>query len=263
MFLKEIFLKKRPENTNFFPFNIPLFKNFEKIKLNSNIVFFIGENGSGKSTLLEGIAANINLPVIGRTQIEYDLSMKKARYLGEHLGLSWKIRCRKGFFLRAEDVFNFTYKVKQDQDELEDLEKDYDKTLTGYGLQLAKGAVSGQRNQLIDKYGEDPDACSHGEFFINVFSKRLSENSIFLLDEPETPLSVSKQLILLSLIREYSKKGCQFIIATHSPILMAIPEAQILSFDSYPIKNIDYNNIEHVNITRDFLNNPDSFLRFL
>ena len=117
--------------------------------------------------------------------------------------------------------------------------------------------------KLIERYGADPDACSHGESFLNVLKERIVPDGFYLLDEPETPLSPMRQIALLYLIHDYVAEGCQFIIATHSPILMAYPEARILQFDEGDIREIPYNEVEHVTVTRSFLNNPDSYLRHL
>src|SRR5205085_10529859 len=135
--------------------------------------------------------------------------------------------------------------------------------LKGYGLRLAQGAVRGQRRELARRYGEDADARSHGESFLNLFQSRFVPGGLYLLDEPEAPLSPQRQLALLSMLKEMVNEDAQFIIATHSPILMAFPEAMILSFDVHPIKEVMWEEIEHVSLTRAFLNNPSSFLRHL
>jgi predicted ATPase len=98
---------------------------------------------------------------------------------------------------------------------------------------------------------------------LKLFQSRLIPNGLYLLDEPETPLSPMKQLGFLSLIREMAEQNCQFIIATHSPILMAYPDAAIYSFDESPLAAVSYNELEHVNLTRDFLNSPERFIRHL
>jgi predicted ATPase len=113
------------------------------------------------------------------------------------------------------------------------------------------------------RYGADPDGRSHGEAFLRLFESRLVPESLVLLDEPETPLSPQNQLGLIALMLAMVERGTQFIVATHSPIVLAVPAAKILSFDGGRIREVDYRDLEHVQLTRDFLNDPDRFLRRL
>ncbi|GAA0452102.1 AAA family ATPase [Alkalibacillus silvisoli] len=112
-------------------------------------------------------------------------------------------------------------------------------------------------------YGEGLEYLSHGESFLNLFQARFQPKGLYILDEPEAPLSPLKQLTLISMIKEMITENAQFIIATHSPILMAIPEAEILSIENGTLKKVSYDELEHVTLTRDFLNNPETFLRHL
>ena len=128
---------------------------------------------------------------------------------------------------------------------------------------LFRSVVRGQRRALTSRYGEDADARSHGESFLQLFQSRFVPGGLYLLDEPEAPLSPQRQLALLSMLREMAAQDSQFIIATHSPILMALPGADILSFDHAPVRRIPYEEVEHVTLTRDFLNNPAAFLKHL
>ena len=153
--------------------------------------------------------------------------------------------------------------MKASLDDLTDLESEFDRTLSGYGRRLAMGAVSNQRHELSKRYGEDPDARSHGEWFLNIMQERINRPGLYLLDEPETPLSPIHQLTLLSLLKALVNSGAQFIIATHSPILMAFPDADILNMDKVEIKKIAWEDVEHVAITRAFLADPEAYLRHL
>ena len=148
-------------------------------------------------------------------------------------------------------------------DELKEMEDEFDKNLTGYGRALAVGAACGQRMALAEKYGAEPDAKSHGESFLDLFETRIRPGGFYLLDEPETPLSPLRQLTFLSILKEMVAQECQFIIATHSPILMAFPDATILDFGQTPLQKVEYDSVEHVALTKDFLNNPEAFLRRL
>lgn len=262
--LQSIGLKPAASKQSGFPFTLPLVKNFGEIELRSRVVFFVGENGSGKSTLIEAIAAGVNLAAIGGEDVSRDKTLKNARALGKHLKLAWQSKTHRGFFLRAEDFFNFARRLQTMQAELLEMADGFDEEYTGYALGLAKGAVLGQRQALIERYGEDLDANSHGESFLKLFQSRFVPGGLYLLDEPEAPLSPQRQLALLAMLKEMvEQQDAQFIIATHSPILMAYPESQIFSFDHHPVQEVAYDDVEHVSLTRRFLNNPQSFLRYL
>ncbi|RMH74109.1 MAG: ATP-binding cassette domain-containing protein [Gemmatimonadetes bacterium] len=245
-----------------FPFSLPLFHELT-LEFTRPVTFFVGENGSGKSTLLEGLAAATGLPTVGGIDIQQDHTLEHARRLGAYLRLSWSKKTRRGFFLRAEDFFNFARRLQQTQQDLQADADYYEETLSGYGLMLAKGVALGQRQALIHRYGENLDANSHGESFLKLFQTRVVPGGLYLLDEPETPLSPLRQLTFLSLLKSMVEHHSQFIIATHSPILMAFPDATILQFDPYPVQEVAYEAVEHVQLTRDFLNNPARFLRHL
>jgi len=261
--LKSVELKPSAKGQTGFPFSLPLVQQFGEIEFRSPVVFFVGENGSGKSTLIESIAAGINLATVGGEDVSRDKSLANARALGKQLKLAWHDKTHKGFFLRAEDFFNFAKRLQTMQVELQEIADEFENEYSGYALGLAKGAALGQRRALIERYGEDLDANSHGESFLKLFQSRFAPGGLYLLDEPEAPLSPQRQLALLSMLKEMVEQDAQFIIATHSPILMAYPEAQIFSFDSHPVSETAYDEVEHVSLTRRFLNNPNSFLRYL
>jgi predicted ATPase len=261
--LKTVSLKPQAAKFTGFPFNLPLVRNFSALEFRSPVTFFVGENGSGKSTLLEAIAAGIGSIAVGADEVERDASLSQARSLGRQLRFSWLQKTRLGFFLRAEDFFGFTKRMQRAVRELEEIAESFDQDYSGYALGLAKGSVLGQRRELIERYGENPDAGSHGESFLKLFQSRFVRGGLYLLDEPEAPLSPQRQLALITMLREMVEADAQFIIATHSPILMAFPEAVILNFDSYPIREIPWEETEHVALTRSFLNNPQAFLRRL
>lgn len=247
-----------------FPFNLPVVRSFEKLQFESAVTFFVGENGSGKSTILEAVACGIGSPTIGNESVDVDSTLDAPRALAEQIRYTWSKKTGRGFFLRAEDFFNFTRRMVEVREELDELADGYERELHGYGRKLATDMAEGQRRAIVDRYGENLDANSHGESFLKLFEQRLVPGGLYLLDEPEAPLSPLRQLSLISMIKTMvSEKGAQFIIATHSPILMSFPGATIFSFDSVPIAQVDYDEVEHVSLTRSFLNNPESYLRHL
>ncbi len=246
-----------------FPFNIPIVSNFKNIKFDSPVCIFVGENGSGKSTIIEALAIGMNAISVGSDQLDSDPSLDNVRKLASHFRFIRNRRPKRGFFFRAEDFFGFIKRVKSEVQDLRDLESEYEEKFSGYARMLAAGVAKGQHRALRNRYGEDADGYSHGESFLQLFESRLVPEGLYLLDEPEAPLSPQRQLALLSLIKKMVEKSCQFIIATHSPILMAYPDAQILSFESDSISPIAYDDVEHVSLTRSFLNNPENYLRRL
>jgi predicted ATPase len=261
--LRSIALKHR-ELPNRFPFNLPVVKDLEELVFESSVTFLVGENGSGKSTILEAIACGIGSPTIGSTNVDRDPTLEAPRALAKHIRYVWNKRTNRGFFLRAEDFFNFTRRMVEMREELDEMSEEFEDELDGYGLMLAKGVASGQRSAIVDRYGENLDANSHGESFLKLFRQRFIPGGLYLLDEPEAPLSPLRLLSLISMLKVMvEEKSAQFIIATHSPILMSFPDATIFSFDRVPIEKIPYDEVEHVSLTRDFLNNPESFLRHL
>ncbi len=261
--LQKISLKPAAKKLTVFPFNLPLVQNFGEIEFQSPVTFFVGENGSGKSTLLEAIAAGINSAAIGGDDLPRDATLGHARALGKQLKYSWRHKNHRGFFLRAEDFFNFARRLQSTKKELQEIADGFEEEFSGYALDLAKGAVLGQRQALTERYGGDLDANSHGESFLKLFQARFVPGGLYLMDEPEAPLSPQRQLSLLSMLKEMVEQHAQFIIASHSPILMAFRDATILSFDSHPVKKVAYDEVEHVALTRAFLNNRQSFLRHL
>jgi predicted ATPase len=261
--LRSLTFKPGTDKLDGFPFTVPFVRSTKKIEFKAPVTVFVGENGSGKSTLLEAIAAAVGAAVVGGEDVDRDPSLAHARKLAKQITLAWNHRSPRGFFLRAEDFFNFTKRLQIMHQELDAQEADYEQRMKGYGLMLAKGVVRGSREALTRNYGKDLDANSHGEAFLKLFRARFTGDGLYLLDEPEAPLSPLRQLGLLSMMKELVARGGQFIMATHSPFLMAFPEATILSFDQPRIKPVAYEDLEHVTLTKAFLNDPENYLRRL
>jgi predicted ATPase len=168
-------------------------------------------------------------------------------------------------FFRAEDSFGFTKRIEREMKEI-DAEADAmlrDEKASEFRRRLGANITRSSRGALAHKYGDDPHARSHGETFLGIVRAQLSPNSLYLLDEPETPLSPTRVLTLLTILLDATRSGSQFIIATHSPILAAFPGASIRVFDGDRIVETPYEELEHVRITRDFLNAPGRYLRYL
>ncbi|MBM7095195.1 AAA family ATPase [Bacillus sp. H-16] len=257
--LKTIYIQPGNKDKDY-PFNLPLIRNVKELHFNKPVTILVGDNGTGKSTLLEAIATNIGSILIGGENIETDTSLDKARKLGQKMKLTWKLRTNKGFFFRANDFINFTNRIKEIKEESTEAIR-HIRQKKQHSLEVLPYART--LNDLEHLYGDGLDVRSHGESFLDLFKARFKPNGLYLLDEPEAPLSPLKQLSLISLINEMVKDNGQFIIATHSPILMAIPEADIYYIEDGEMKPKKYDEIEHVSLTRDFLNQPERFLKHL
>jgi predicted ATPase len=249
-----------PRQTEF-PFSLPLVAGLEGVVFDTPVTFLVGENGSGKSTLLEGIAAGIGAVAVGGHDLARDPSLDAARRFALGFYFQRHRHARTRLFLRAEDVFGFTKRVTADMAGLAEDERELGAALPdGYGRLIATKAVAAQRGALAGSYGDDPDGSSHGETFLALLRRRLVPNGLYLLDEPETPLSPGRVLALMALIHERVDQGCQFIIATHSPILMAQPDAAILLAEDGRLRRAEWADIEHVRVTRAFLADPQAVL---
>lgn len=248
-----------------FPFTVPAIRTLESLDVGRPVTFFVGENGSGKSTLLEGIAAAARLPAVGSVDVARDETLAAQRRLAKALRLRWAKRGGRGFFLRAEDFFGFTKRLAREraelQQQMQETESEYHaKDRSAQALGLALGPLRGSLAGMEQRYGVDLDANSHGQSFLKLFQSRFVPGGLHLLDEPEAPLSPQSQLALLAMIAEMIAQGAQFIIATHSPILLAFPGARIYTFDRVPIESVEFEELDHVRITRDFLNAPGRYL---
>ncbi len=247
-----------------FPLSLPLIRDLHELSFTAPVTFLVGENGSGKSTLLEGIAAGMAAVAVGGHDLARDPSLEPARLLARSFLFARRRHARTRLFLRAEDVFGFTNRVTATMAGLQEDEADLAASLPeGYGRLIATGALAGQHGALAASYGADPDGRSHGETFLALLRRRLVPNGLYLLDEPETPLSPARVLALIALLAEGVANGSQFIIATHSPILMAFPGAQILLAEDGTLRPAVWDEIEHVRVTRAFLADPTATLRKL
>src|SRR5699024_4511704 len=240
-----------------YPHHLPFLQNLSKLELQKPVTIIVGENGTGKSTLLEALAVQVGSILIGGEYAEEELSDA----LANRLKLTWTIRTRKGLFFKANAFNHFIKKIRSIKLETEEIIKGIVAEKGRNTLELMPYART--LADLERLYGKGLEYRSHGESFLDLFKSRLQANGLYILDEPEAPLSLLKQLTLISMIKEMVQENCQFIIATHSPILMSIPGAEILSIEGDQMKSLPYDDLEHVNLTRDFLNQPESFLRHL
>lgn len=207
-----------------FPFDVPVVRKLDTIELSAGVTFFVGENGSGKSTLLEAMALAAELPTVGSNETRDDTTLTAQRALAKHLTLSWTSRSKRGFFLRAEDFF-------------------------GYAKRLAR--IKSDMREELERIEREYEGRSD-------YAKGLA-----MLPALSSLGALESQLSLMTLMLDMVEKGGQFVIATHSPILLAFPDAAIFTFDRTPPERVAFEDLEHVNLTRAFLNDPGSYLRRL
>jgi len=218
-----------------YPFSIPAIRSLKELKLDAAVTFFVGDNGSGKSTLVEAIAVAAGFNAEGGSRNFNFHTRRSESDLHKFIRLVRGVRRpRDGYFLRAESFFNVATEVER------------------LGAQV-----------LASHGGTSLHEQSHGESFLQLATSRFGDNGLYLLDEPEAALSPQRQLSLLSIIHRLASQGTQFLVATHSPILMAYPGALIYQLGVNGIKRVAYEDTEHFQITRDFLNDRDRYFRHL
>ena len=223
-----------------FPFSLPLFSKDLKIEFSKPITFIIGDNGAGKSTLLESLAYNIGFNILGgnKNHLYTDNTNFDNVKLANSMKLSWRLQTTKGFFFRAESFFNFT-------DYVEDMAMENGKSMfSSYG-------------------GKSLKKQSHGESFISLFKNKFKEG-LFILDEPEAALSAERQLSLITILDDLVKNNkSQFIIATHSPILITCPNSEIYEIEENRLEKKPYQETRQFQFYKNFINSPDRYLNYL
>lgn len=241
-YISEIRLKRETvESFDKYPFSLPAVRPLDSLELHPAVTFFVGENGSGKSTLLEAIAVASGFNAEGGSRNfkfgSRDSHSELHGFLRISKGLS---RPRDGFFLRAESFFNVATEIEK------------------------LDAEPGNAPPIGPAYGaRSLHEQSHGESFLALLLNRFHGHGLYLLDEPEAALSPSRQLSVLTRIHDLVRQNSQFIVATHSPILMAYPNAFIYNFSSKGIERITYEETEHYRVTHSFLSNPRRMLDVL
>lgn len=240
-YLLEVRLKRdQVPSFDEYPFSLSAVRNLHSLVPHPAVTFLVGENGSGKSTLLEAIAVLCGFNPEGGTK-NFNFATRPShsplhQYLIPVRGVR---RPKDGFFLRAESMFNLATNIEE--------------------LDRQPGGPP-----IIDSYGGiSLHEQSHGESFFAVFMERFGGNGLYLLDEPEAALSPTRQMSLIARMHELARDGSQFIIATHSPILMSYPNADILQMTPDGPQTVDYTDTEHYRVTRDFLMNHEKMLRIL
>lgn len=232
-YLKHVYIAQKFEGKSY-PFSVPLFKNGFDLEITRPVLIVVGENGTGKSTLIESIAYHCGFSVTGGSQNHY--YAKEGRpdvaSLAEVLKFSWLPRVKRGFFMRAENFVNFA------------------SFMDGMVKHAGPIALAGYGGQSLHHQ-------SHGEAFFSLFNNRLHGQGIYIFDEPEAALSPVRQMAFLRVLNQLVQDGAQIIMATHSPILMAFPEAQLLRIEEGKLRPTTLQATPHFQQMKDFLNNPE------
>lgn len=232
--------RDKVESFDRYPFSLPALRSLEQVDMHPKMTYFIGENGSGKSTLLEAIAVSLGFNAEGGTKNFSFGTRRSHSELHEYLRVAKGVRRpRDGFFLRAESFFNVATEIER--------------------LDEEPGGPP-----IINSYGgRSLHEQSHGESFLALMTERFGGQGLYILDEPEAALSPQRQLAVLSRIHDLILDDSQFIVATHSPILMAYPDACIYQCGRDGISQVAYEDTEHFQVTRNFLSNPQRMLQVL
>ena len=231
-FLKRVWLDDAPANRASYPFSVPLFADGFELGLRSAVTIIAGENGSGKSTLIEAISHHSGFNVRGGNRNQGLVEDADVGPLARELRFAWLPKITKGFFLRAESFFDFA------------------------------GYIDALDGPALDPYGgRSLHEQSHGEAFLSLFANRFGSPGLYILDEPEAALSPQRQLMLLRILHDLAEEGLsQVIMATHSPILMALPCADLLYIRGASLERMDWRLTPHTRLYSRFLAEPDQFL---
>jgi predicted ATPase len=221
-----------------YPFNLPAIRGLDTLALHPSVTFLVGENGTGKSTLLEGIAVALGInPEGGSIHMHFETKPTHS-VLGDAIGLHRTHRhMRDGWFLRAESFYNVATEIDRIQSEDGGM-------LKSYG-------------------GKSLHGQSHGESFFSLFRNRFGGGGVYLLDEPEAALSPMRQLGFISMLHDLVRDGAQFIIATHSPMIITYPEAWTYVLGGEKIERVAHDETEHFRVAQGFMTNPERSLRVL
>lgn len=241
LYLKNVDINKTLIPTNNYIYNLPIIKNFKKINFKRPITIFVGENGMGKSTLIEAIAIKWGFnPEGGGINFNFQTRLTHSELNNYIKLIKTPYHPRDGYFLRAESLYN----VASNIEDLDSVKCNAPPISKAYG-------------------GESLHNQSHGESFLSIFFKRFFGNGLYILDEPEEALSPISQMSLLVRINELVNLNSQFIISTHSPILLTFPQAQIFEIKKNGIFEKQYFETEHYKLMKNFFENPNQILKSL
>lgn len=261
MLLSRVLYEHTREKHPQYPFSMPWLQGFEGIEFDQPVTFLVGENGIGKSTFIEALAMTCEAIQLTNQPFSLNPEYEDVSKLAEELVLHWHYKTKRGMFFRADDFITFIRQTEQRKREAEQAIEEIEVRNT-HSPELEKIPYLNTLAALDRLYPVELQTLSHGQSFLALFKSRLVPKGLYLLDEPETPLSPQNQLSLMYLIHEQVKQGSQFIISTHSPILTAYPDASILELSEQGITPIKYEDMEHVQFMTHFMSDPKRFMHY-
>lgn len=259
MLIEEITLTKTNKKT--YPLNLKLLNQNIKMDVSAPVTIIWGDNGSGKSSFLKLINTKLKLFEINHPHKVFE----PIKHFNT-VSIKPNLTKPKGFYFDSLVFINYIdfmkAELKDARDNINRVDNEY-MGKTEYSKIMAKSPYKRTIHELTNMYDRDLSKSSHGEAFLDFFSSRIKDKQIYLLDEPETPLSIQNQLTLLAMIIEATKRGCQFIIASHSPIIAAFPNAIIYEINDEHFVKRDFDKIDNIKVLKQFLNQKEQFLKHL
>lgn len=248
-----------------YPLSLPQIRGIERLDFPSPVTLIAGDNGSGKTTLVELIAALTGAIRIGdacsdrRAHNSFTSASRAFRAEFSH-------KPKRSFFFLAEDFTRYIDAredmMREERAEMERIQKEYSGR-SGYAKTLATLPHASSLHEMKSMYSDELSQQSHGEGYIDFFGSRLHAQGLYLMDEPEGALSYYNQYVLMNMIADAVRRDCQFIISTHSPVLLAYPESTLYSFEENHLRENNFASLENISFLRDFLSEPERYLRRL
>ena len=265
IFLRAIRNRDHAYPTDQYPLNLPQIASIERLEFPAPVTLIAGDNGSGKTTVVELIAALTGAVRIGDARAD---RRAQSSFLGASRAFRAEFdhRPKRSFFFLAEDFTRYIDAredmMREERAELERIDREYNGR-SGYAKNLAAMPHASSLHAMTNMYSDELAQQSHGEGYIDFFGSRLNAQGLYLMDEPEGALSYYNQYVLMNMIADAVNRECQFIISTHSPVLLAYPGAALNAFDNGALNQTSFDALENVNFLRDFLSAPGRYLRRL
>ena len=253
MLIKSVYLHQ--EDQSAYPFNLPIFD--QQLLFKTPVTIIVGENGCGKSTFLELLGAALSIQHIGKPLVKVQ---------SIRIDIDYELKKPKGLLFSAEDFTSYIHQLQQAKDDskqaLDEIKEEY-KNKSAYSKLMAGSVHHRTIHEVEGLHDRDLLQSSHGQAYLSFFKSRIRSHQLYLLDEIETPLSFTNQLAILYLIKSAVDAGNQLIISTHSPVIMAYPNATIYQLDEEGFHRIAFQEVKNVELMKQFLERPDVFTHHL
>lgn len=265
IYLRAIRQQENEPSSETYPLSLPQIRDIERLEFPSAVTLIAGDNGSGKTTLVELIAALTGAIRIGDARA--DRRAQSSFVSAAHaFRAEFVHKPKRSFFFLAEDFTRYIDAredmMREERAEMERIQREYSGR-SGYAKALAAMPHASGLHEMKSMYSDELSQQSHGEGYIDFFGSRLQPQGLYLMDEPEGALSYYNQYILMNMIADAVKRDCQFIISSHSPVLLAYPGASLFAFQEQQLHETQFRALENINFLRDFLAEPTRYLRKL